>query len=87
MSEIKLTQYSHGAGCGCKISPAVLASILKTETQQTIFPSLLVGNQSADDAAVFDQGDGNCIISTTDFFMPIEKSIYLKKIIFCLQRK
>lgn len=71
MSEIKLTQYSHGAGCGCKISPAVLASILKTDIQQPIFPSLLVGNQSADDAAVFDQGDGNCIISTTDFFMPI----------------
>ncbi len=71
MSEIKLTQYSHGAGCGCKISPAILESILKTDTLQTVFPSLLVGNHSSDDAAVFDQGDGNCIISTTDFFMPI----------------
>ncbi len=76
MSGIKLTQYSHGAGCGCKISPAVLASILKTETPQTVFQSLLVGNQSADDAAVFDQGDGNCIISTTDFFMPIVDDPY-----------
>ncbi len=71
MSEIRLTQYSHGAGCGCKISPAVLETILKSKNIQPVFPSLLVGNQSSDDAAVFDQGDGNCIISTTDFFMPI----------------
>jgi selenide, water dikinase len=71
MEEIKLTQYSHGAGCGCKISPAILDQILHSETPKSVFPSLLVGNESKDDAAVFDLGDGNCIVSTTDFFMPI----------------
>lgn len=71
MEPIKLTQYSHGAGCGCKISPTVLDEILKTDFQKGNFPALLVGNESKDDAAVYDSGDGNCIISTTDFFMPI----------------
>jgi len=71
MESIKLTQYSHGAGCGCKISPAVLDTILHSETPKISFANLLVGNESKDDAAVFDLGDGNCIISTTDFFMPI----------------
>ncbi len=70
-STIKLTQYSHGAGCGCKISPAVLDQILHSDLPKSKFPSLLVGNESKDDAAVFDIGDGTCIISTTDFFMPI----------------
>ena len=68
--EIRLTQYSHGAGCGCKLSPMVLDQILKGKTQQ-FFPSLLVGNDTKDDAAAFDLGDGTAIISTTDFFMPI----------------
>jgi selenide,water dikinase len=71
MEQIKLTQYSHGAGCGCKISPTVLDEILKTDFLKQSFPALLVGNETKDDAAVYDQGDGNCIISTTDFFMPI----------------
>jgi selenide, water dikinase len=71
MNEIRLTQYSHGAGCGCKISPAVLDTILHSNLPKQKFPSLLVGNESKDDAAVFDIGDGTCIISTTDFFMPI----------------
>ena len=71
MDSIKLTQYSHGAGCGCKISPAVLETILHSDFPKTHFPDLLVGNESKDDAAVFDLGDGTCIISTTDFFMPI----------------
>ncbi len=69
--DIKLTQYSHGAGCGCKISPAVLDTILHSDFPKQKFPSLLVGNESKDDAAVYDIGDGTCIISTTDFFMPI----------------
>lgn len=69
--EIKLTQYSHGAGCGCKISPAVLDSILHSDLPKAKYASLLVGNESKDDAAVFDLGDGTCIVSTTDFFMPI----------------
>jgi selenide,water dikinase len=71
MTEIKLTQYSHGAGCGCKISPAVLDTILHSDLPKARFPNLLVGNESKDDAAVFDLGDGTCIVSTTDFFMPI----------------
>lgn len=68
--KIKLTQYSRGAGCGCKISPQVLEEILHS---QFTFPGekLLVGNNSNDDAAVYDLGDGNALISTTDFFMPI----------------
>ena len=71
MPEIKLTQYSHGAGCGCKISPAVLDAILHSDGPKPKFPFLLVGNESKDDAAVYDIGDGTCIVSTTDFFMPI----------------
>jgi selenide, water dikinase len=71
MTEYKLTQYSHGAGCGCKIAPKVLDEILKSDTAKIYFPNLLVGNEERDDAAVFDLGDGTAIISTTDFFMPI----------------
>lgn len=74
---IKLTQYSHGAGCGCKISPAVLETMLHSDQAKSVFPSLLVGNETKDDAAVFDLGDGTCIISTTDFFMPIVDDPYL----------
>ena len=70
-SPVRLTQYSHGAGCGCKISPAVLNEILGGNPFQEQDPNLLVGNQSRDDAAVYDWGDGNSVISTTDFFMPI----------------
>jgi len=72
MDDIKLTQYSHGAGCGCKIAPAVLNKILHTNAVSTKqYPSLLVGNDTRDDAAVLNIGNGECIISTTDFFMPI----------------
>jgi len=67
----KLTQYSHGAGCGCKISPKLLDSILRTEGLKQHFPALLVGNEARDDAAVYDLGDGTALVSTTDFFMPI----------------
>jgi selenide, water dikinase len=66
-----LTQYAHGAGCGCKIAPAVLEEILKTNEASPHFPSLLVGNASKDDAAVYDLGNGTSLISTTDFFTPI----------------
>ena len=75
MENIKLTQYSHGAGCGCKIAPKVLDSILHSSAiiQGTMPDSkrLLVGNEAKDDAAVYDLEDGTAIISTTDFFMPI----------------
>ena len=69
--EIRLTQYSHGAGWGCKISPKVLGTILQTKLEKFADPNLLVGNETADDAAVYDLGNGTAIISTTDFFMPI----------------
>src|SRR5216117_3790684 len=71
LSPIKLTQYSHGAGCGCKISPKVLDEILKTNISLPDNDKLLVGNSSKDDAAVYDLGNGTALISTTDFFMPI----------------
>lgn len=70
-NDIKLTQYSHGAGCGCKIAPAVLEQILKGQTTAIHDAKLLVGNASKDDAAVYDLGNGTALISTTDFFMPI----------------
>lgn len=68
---IKMTEYSHGSGCGCKISPAVLDVMLKSEIPAMVDESLLVGNSTRDDAAVYDLGNGTAIISTTDFFMPI----------------
>lgn len=68
---IRLTQYSHGAGCGCKISPQVLETILQSELTAFHDPQLLVGNETRDDAAVYDLGNGTAVISTTDFFMPI----------------
>ena len=68
---IKLTQYSHGAGCGCKISPRILDSILHSSLPKSTYKNLIVGNESKDDAAVYDIGGGKGIISTTDFFMPI----------------
>jgi selenide,water dikinase len=71
MDQIKLTQFSHGAGCGCKIAPKVLEEILKGSWQMPDNQNLLVGNDSRDDAAVYDLGNGKALISTTDFFMPI----------------
>jgi selenide, water dikinase len=68
---IRLTQYSHGAGCGCKISPKILDTILHSATPRAAYKNLVVGNESKDDAAVYDIGDGRGMISTTDFFMPI----------------
>jgi selenide,water dikinase len=71
MEQIKLTSYSHGAGCGCKIAPALLESILETARPRLPHPALLVGNDSKDDAAAYDLGNGTSVLSTTDFFMPI----------------
>ncbi|WP_196159242.1 selenide, water dikinase SelD [Reinekea sp. G2M2-21] len=71
MEQIKLTEFSHGAGCGCKISPALLESIVKSTSAEVPDKQLLVGNHTKDDAAVYDLGDGSAVISTTDFFMPI----------------
>ncbi len=71
MEPIRLTQFSHGAGCGCKLSPAVLHEILSGVDRSESFSTLLIGNDTKDDAAVMDLGDGTAVISTTDFFMPI----------------
>ena len=71
IDSIRLTQYSHGAGCGCKIAPKVLDEILKTNISVPDNKNLLVGNNSKDDAAVYDLENGMALISTTDFFMPI----------------
>jgi selenide,water dikinase len=71
MEPVKLTQYSHGAGCGCKISPGILDKILKGNIAMPDNDKLIVGNHSKDDAAVYDLDNGTALISTTDFFMPI----------------
>jgi selenide,water dikinase len=72
MSEpIRLTQYSHGAGCGCKISPKVLDVIVAGSGLQNLDPRLWVGNASRDDAAVYAIDEERGVVSTTDFFMPI----------------
>lgn len=68
---IRLTQYSHGSGCGCKIAPDILQTILSESGDKPLFDQLIVGNQLNDDAAVMNLGNGDAIISTTDFFMPI----------------
>jgi selenide, water dikinase len=67
---IKLTQFSKGGGCGCKIAPSVLQQIVQTNSLSS-FNQLLVGNESSDDAAVYQLNDETAIISTTDFFLPI----------------
>ena len=69
--EIKLTQFSHGGGCGCKISPQVLEQILSSDVKTSKFQNLLVGYSTKDDAAVYKINGDQAIISTTDFFMPI----------------
>lgn len=71
MTAIKLTQFSHGAGCGCKIAPDKLEQILSNNKSTDVFANLLVGNQTNDDAAVWDLENGQALISTVDFFMPI----------------
>src|SRR5580658_7949744 len=74
--EIKLTQYSHGSGCGCKVAPAGLEEILKESSgaapgKAEVWKKILVGNDTKDDAAVYDMGNGQALISTVDFFTPI----------------
>lgn len=76
MTKVRLTQYSHGGGCGCKIAPSVLSQILSGLPQSGFFPDLLVGLESSDDAAVYRLNDTQAIIATTDFFMPIVDDAY-----------
>src|SRR5512135_1093703 len=68
---IKLTQFSHGSGCGCKIAPAVLSEMLAAMPRPPSYPNLLVGTESSDDAAVYKLNESQAIVVTTDFFMPI----------------
>ena len=73
---IKLTSFSHGGGCGCKIAPGVLSEILKNSTGFPVPKELLVGIETADDAAVYKLNDEQALIATTDFFMPIVDDPY-----------
>src|SRR6201985_3504261 len=68
---LRLTSLSHGGGCGCKIAPGVLSEILRGSAGLPVPPELLVGIETADDAAVYKLNDEQALIATTDFFMPI----------------
>ncbi len=76
LGEPRLTSLSHGGGCGCKIAPGVLSEILKSTSAMPIPPQLLVGIETADDAAVYQLNDEQALIATTDFFMPIVDDPY-----------
>ncbi|HMM10138.1 MAG TPA: selenide, water dikinase SelD [Paracoccus solventivorans] len=69
--EIRLSQLSHGGGCGCKLAPAVLRELLAGQPVGQMFPQLLVGTETSDDAAVWQIDDKTAVIATTDFFMPM----------------
>ena len=69
--EPRLTSLSHGGGCGCKIAPGVLSQILQNTARMPMPPELLVGIETADDAAVYQLNDEQALVATTDFFMPI----------------
>jgi selenide, water dikinase len=68
---VRLTDLAHGGGCGCKLAPSVLQQLLVNQTAATPYAQLLVGTETGDDAAVWQIDDKNCIIATTDFFMPV----------------
>jgi selenide,water dikinase len=70
-AEPRLTSLSHGGGCGCKIAPGVLSQILKDTARMPVPPELLVGIETADDAAVYRLNDEQALVATTDFFMPV----------------
>ncbi|MBS1209592.1 MAG: selenophosphate synthase [Proteobacteria bacterium] len=76
MQEIRLTQFSHGGGCGCKIAPGILSDILARAPQGIIPPELMVGIETSDDAAVYRLNDAQALIATTDFFTPIVDDPY-----------
>jgi selenide,water dikinase len=69
--QIKLTEYAHGGGCGCKIAPGLLSQLIGESAGPSLFPDLLVGNEHADDAAVYRLNDSQALVATTDFFMPV----------------
>src|SRR6516164_5449043 len=69
--QIRLTSLAHGGGCGCKLAPSVLQQLLADQPAVAPYRQLLVGTETADDAAVWQVDDNTCIIATTDFFMPM----------------
>src|SRR3989344_1289811 len=69
--KIRLTQYSHGGGCGCKIAPAILSELISKSDIRGIPRELLVGTETADDAAVYRLNETQALVATTDFFTPI----------------
>src|ERR1700758_2819958 len=73
---LRLTQLSHGGGCGCKISPALLREIIAKAAPSAIPEALLVGIETADDAAVYRINEAQAIVATTDFFTPIVDDPY-----------
>ncbi|WP_219209147.1 selenide, water dikinase SelD [Variovorax boronicumulans] len=76
LAPLRLTSFSHGGGCGCKIAPGVLSEILRNSHAGFIPPELMVGIETADDAAVYRLNDSQALIATTDFFMPIVDDPY-----------
>jgi selenide,water dikinase len=70
-AEPRLTELAHGGGCGCKLAPGVLAEILSGLSAAAVYPSLMVGTETSDDAAVWRLSDDQAVVATTDFFMPI----------------
>ena len=69
--KVRLTSLAHGGGCGCKLAPSVLQQLLADQPAVAAYKQLLVGTETADDAAVWQQDENTCIIATTDFFMPM----------------
>ncbi|CAN5906448.1 selenide, water dikinase SelD [soil metagenome] len=76
LAPLRLTSFSHGGGCGCKIAPGVLSQILKSGGSGLIPKELIIGIETADDAAVYRLNDEQALIATTDFFMPIVDDPY-----------
>ena len=74
--KIRLTEFSHGGGCGCKIAPAILTELLATTPVRGLPAALLVGTETADDAAVYKLNDTQALVATTDFFTPIVDDPY-----------
>jgi selenide, water dikinase len=74
--QVRLTSLAHGGGCGCKLAPSVLQQLLADQPAAAVYKQLLVGTETADDAAVWQLDENTCIIATTDFFMPMVDDPY-----------
>src|SRR5215208_7913810 len=74
--KIRLTEFSHGGGCGCKIAPAILSEILSATPIRGLPKDLMVGTETADDAAVYRLNDTQALVATTDFFSPVVDDPY-----------